>query len=121
MATPKKDLPNEGDSKNTSLAFTMMKKNRSVSERAQSYFESTKREIQRNIIDKLIERKEKFEDELFELTNFSLETNLNSGLRQMTKEDCTKRFSRIIDIEYELKLVELELESKQKSFDKYFG
>lgn len=106
---------------NNSLVFTMMKKNRSVSERAESYFESTRRELQREVIETLIVKKEKISDELFELSNFTLETNLNANLRQMTKVDCTLRFKKIIDLEWELQLLELELNSKQASFDKYFG
>jgi hypothetical protein len=39
----------------------------------------------------------------------------------MTKDSVEKRFTKIIDLEYELKLVSLELTAKQESFDKYFG
>lgn len=104
----------------TPLAFKLMEKNKSVKERAAAYLESLKRNIQRDVIDSIIPRKEKLEDELFELTNFTLDTNLNAGLKQMTKDDCEKRFKRVIDIEYELKLVELELKTKKESFTKYF-
>lgn len=102
------------------LALSLMKKNKSVSERAQAYFESVKRNIQRDVIDKLVSRKEELEDRLFELTNFTLDTNLNAGLRQMTKDDCEKRFKEIIETEYQLQLTELELKAKQASFGKYF-
>lgn len=102
------------------LALVMLEKNRSVKERATAYFESMKRNIQRDVIDKLVERKEKIEDELFELTNFTLDTNINAGLKQMTKDECESRFKKIIDLEYDLKLTELELTAKQASYDKYF-
>ena len=102
------------------LALVLMEKNKTVKERASAYFESVKRNLQKNVIDKIVEKKENLTDELFELTNFTLDTNLNSGLRQMTKEDCEKRFARIIEIEYELELIKLELEAKQATFDKYF-
>ena len=104
-----------------SLALSLMEKNKSVKERAAAYFESVRRNIQRDVIDKLIGDKEKIEDELFELTNFTLDTNLNAGLRQMTKEDCETRFKKVIELEYQLELVSLELKAKQDSFDKYFA
>lgn len=101
-------------------ALELLKTSKTVKERAESYANSVKRNIQKDIIDELISKKEKFEDELFELTNFTLETNLNSGLKSMTKEDCENRFKRIIEVEYLLQLVQIELKIKQESFDKYF-
>jgi hypothetical protein len=61
------------------------------------------------------------EDELFELTTFNLETDMNRGHQAMSKDAVETRFKRIIDLEYKLKLVELELKTKQESFDKYFA
>ena len=101
-------------------ALDLLKTNKTVEQRADAYATSIKRDIQRNIIDTLVGKKEKLDDELFELTNFTLNTNINQGLKQMTKEDCLKRFERIIEVEYELDLTNRELEIKQKSFDKYF-
>jgi hypothetical protein len=49
-----------------------------------------------------------------------LETDLNKGYQQMTKESVEQRFKKVIDIEYKLKLVSLELNAKQESFSKYF-
>lgn len=103
------------------LGLELMEKNKSVKERASSYFESIKRNLQRDIIDALISKKEDLQDKIFELSNFTLDTNLNAGLRQMTKEDCSQRFSELIQAEYDLKLTEIELKCKQESFDKYFS
>jgi hypothetical protein len=105
----------------TVKALDLLKSNKTVSERAENYIVSVKRNIQRDVIDSLTARKEAMEDELFELTNFNLETDVNRGYQQMTKELVEQRFKKIIDIEYKLKLVSLELASKQDSFDKYFG
>lgn len=102
-------------------AQELLKTNKTVAERAENYATSMKRNIQRDVIDALIAKKEKMEDELFELTNFTLDTNINQGIRQMTKETCEERFKRIIQLEYEQKLLEMELKVKQESFDKYFG
>jgi hypothetical protein len=102
-------------------ALDLLKSNKTVSERAENYITSVKRNIQRDVIDSLTAKKEAMEDELFELTNFNLETDMNKGYQQMTKESVESRFKKIIDLEYKLKLTDLELSAKQASFDKYFG
>lgn len=107
--------------KTENLALSLLKTNKSVSERAENYVISSKRNIQRDVIDTLVAKKETIEDELFELTNFNLETNLNAGIAQMTKESCESRFKKVIDLEYKLVLLSLELKTKQESFNKYFG
>ena len=107
--------------KSSMKALDLLKSNKSVSERAENYAVAVKRNIQRDVIDTLTAKKESIEDELFELTNFNLETNMNAGQQAMTKEAVENRFKRIIDLEYRLKLTEVELTTKQGSFDKYFG
>jgi archaellum component FlaC len=102
-------------------ALELLKTNTGVAERAENYVSSVKRNIQRDVIDALTSKKEKIDDELFELKNFSLETDANKGVIEMKREDVEKRFRKIIDLEYELKLVSLELTAKQESFEKYFG
>ena len=102
-------------------ALELLKTNAGVAERAENYVSSVKRNIQRDVIDALTAKKEKIDDELFELKNFSLETDANKGVIEMKREDVEKRFRKIIDLEYELKLVSLELTAKQESFEKYFG
>lgn len=105
----------------SSKALDLLKSNKSVSERAENYIVSVKRNIQRDVIDAITAKKEAMEDELFELTNFTLETNVNNGIQSMTKETVEARFKKVIDLEYKLKLTELELAAKTESFNKYFG
>jgi len=104
-----------------SKALELLKSNKSVSERAENYIISVKRNLQRDVIDALVQRKESMEDELFELTNFNLETDVNRGYQAMTKESVEARFKKVIELEYKLRLIDLELKTKQESFDKYFG
>ena len=101
-------------------ALELLNTNTGVAERADNYVSSIKRNIQRDVIDALTSKKEKIDDELFELKNFSLETDANRGVIEMKLEDIEKRFRKIIDLEYELKLVSLELTAKQESFERYF-
>lgn len=105
----------------TIVALEMLGKNKTVAQRAESYVGSIKRNIQRDVIDSLIARKEKLEEEKFELSDFTLDTNINSGHRRMTAEDCEKRFKRLIDVDYELALLDIEIKVKQASYDKYFN
>lgn len=102
-------------------ALDLLKSNKTVAERAENYATAVKRNIQRDVIDALTSKKEKVEDDLFELANFNLETDMNRGYQAMTKESVEARFKRIIDLEYELKLVDLELTAKTEAFNKYFG
>jgi len=102
-------------------ALELLKSNKTVAERAENYATAVKRNIQRDVIDTLTARKEGIDDELFELTNFNLETDKNRCYEAMTKDSVEARFKKIINLEYELKLITLELTAKQESFDKYFG
>ena len=102
-------------------ALELLKTNTSVEQRAEAYAKSIKRDLQKKILDTLIVKKEALEDKLFELQNFELDTDRNRGMAQMTKDDCEKRFTDMINSEYELTLLEAELKVKQASFDKYFG
>lgn len=104
-----------------SLAYTLMQKNRSVKERASSYFTSVKRNIERDVINTLIAEKEAIEDKIFELTNFNLVTDKNAGMQMMTKDECEQRFKTLIELEYQLVVKELELTVKTQSFNKYFN
>ena len=102
-------------------ALEMLRTSKTVAERAESFFKSIKRELQKEILDTLVEKKEKIEDEIFELSNFTLDTNHNRGLAAMTKNDCKIRFEKVINLEFELDLVVEELTRKQASYDKYFS
>jgi hypothetical protein len=115
----RKSLNSNKMAKSAMKALELLKSNKTVSERAENYATAVKRNIQRDVIDTLTAKKEGIEDELFELTNFNL-TPLG-GYAVLTKESVEDRFKKIIDLEYKLKLIELELNTKQESFNKYFG
>lgn len=51
----------------------------------------------------------------------SLEADLNRGIKALSKTEVESRFTQIINKEYELTLVEVELKVKKSSFDTYFG
>lgn len=103
-----------------SKALELMKANKSVEERSDAYVVSIERDLRKEMIDTLIEKQEKIADQMFELTNFTLDTDANKGLAQMSKEVCKDRFKKIINLEYEATLIAAELKVRQASFDKYF-
>lgn len=101
-------------------ALGLMQSNRSVKDRAESYTTSIARNLEKEILDPLIDEKAKIEQKLFDLKDFTLDTNLNAGQARMTIEQCQARFKEIIELEYRLVLLNMELEVKQKSYEHYF-
>ena len=93
---------------------------KTASEKASIYYPR----IKRSLLIKLTTFKEsidRLEDEINDLENFSLDTNLNKGMVSMTMEACEERFSKIFDKKFELDLLTKEYESRKKSFEDYFG
>jgi len=105
----------------TTKALKLLNDNKTVKERANAYFSSIKRDIFDEEIKPIEKKIEKIDSDLFDLEDFTLDTNLNKGNQRMTKEDCQKRFKDIMDKTYEKKLLELELEVKKDVYSQYFG
>lgn len=101
-------------------ALEIMRKAQSVEARADKFSVTIARNIQKDVIDVLITQKEKLEDEIDSILDFSLETNINRGLKQITREEAEQRFKLAIEKGYELRLVKMELKVKTKLFNKYF-
>ena len=101
-------------------ALKLLKKNRTTEERAEKYTERIKSSLTIKIINNLEERIEKIADNIYDLENFNLSTDLNKGGNQLTKEECEDRFIKIIDLNYTKKLLELELKVKKEIFTHYF-
>lgn len=101
-------------------ASQLLSKNKSVQERTAEFVTSIRRNIQRDLLDKLIVKMESINDKLFELKDFTLETNVNSGQSAMTRDACEDRFKQIIELEYQKELLKREIRVKTKSFNRYF-
>lgn len=108
-------------SKTMSKAQQLLSSVKPVNERAEKYAERIKKSLSIKIIDGLQERIEKLDDKIFDLENFSLETDLNKGMKQLTKEDCEKRFEQIIELKFEKFLLDRELLVKKSAFDELFN
>ncbi len=102
-------------------ALSLLESNKTTKEKASSYVVSIARSLKRNVLETLQDKIDKLKDENFDLENFALDTDLNKNLRQMTKEDCELRFKKLIDNQFEIEMLELELASKTKVFNTYFN
>lgn len=114
-------MKNQKQTSGKSKAHTLLASMKSVAERADKYADRIKKSLSISIIDNLQERIEKIDDKIFDLENFALETNLNKGMVQLTKEDCEKRFASIIDLKFEQSLLQAELDAKKVAFDELFN
>lgn len=104
-----------------SKALDLLQQSKSIKERAVKYAQRIAKSLELSLINTLEEEIEKMEDKIFDLENFTLDTNLNKGVKEMTKEDCETRFKEIIELNYKIDLKKAELASKKKSFDSLFG
>ena len=64
---------------------------------------------------------ESIDDKIFDLTDFSLKTDVNKGLKKLTKEDCQTIFEEVIKLEVEKQMLTLELKLKTEAFENLFG
>lgn len=101
-------------------ALKLLQTNTSTQERAENYVKSIKRNIQKKVLDPLIEKREQISDEILNLQDLSLATDINAGIKQLTQKECEERFTKIIDLKTEYELQGVILELKQKWFDHYF-
>jgi TolA-binding protein len=102
-------------------AITLLKTNKSVSERAERFAEGIRKELEYDMILSLEKKLDSMDDKIFELEDFSLNTDLNKGMRRMTQEECKGRFKDIINLNYEKKLLQLELNAKREAFEALFS
>lgn len=103
-----------------SKALNIMQKSKSVEDRAVDYLESIKRNIQADTIDVLLKKRDKIKDKISGVLDFTLQTDLNAGQSSITRDDCESRFKRAMEYEYELEILNLEIEAKEAIFAKYF-
>jgi hypothetical protein len=107
-------------STSTNKALEMLKKSKSVSERAEAFIGGIQRDIRDEKITTLERKIEKLKEKEFELSDFALETDANRGMRRMTQDDCKNRFSELMETKYEIKMLELELKLKTEIYSELF-
>jgi len=102
-------------------AAELLKNLPNIEQRAEKFAETVKRNLQKGLIDTLITKKETLEDTIDSKLDFSLHTDLNKGMLPVSREAAEVRFKEVINLRYELELVNMELTIKQDIFAEYFG
>jgi hypothetical protein len=102
-------------------ALDLMKTAPSVEDRADNFITSITRNLKKQIMDPLVDRKDLMEDKIKSLMDFSLATDLNKGVAPITREEAEDRFRQVLALEYSLKLLALETAVKTVIFTEYFG
>lgn len=102
-------------------AIDIMKRSDSVATRAVKYNRIIRRNLKKSILDPLNDQKDALEDKIENLKDFSLDTNLNAGVKRIDREDCEKRFKDLIQARYDLSMLKLEIDEKTSIFKELFG
>jgi len=102
-------------------AALLLKNLPNLEQRAEKFAETVKRNLQKNLIDVLITKKENLEDTIDSKLDFSLNVDFNKGMSGITRENAEQRFAEVIDLRYRLELVSQELAIKQDIFNDYFA
>ena len=103
-----------------SKALKLLNNSSSTEARAERYIGR----ITTHFTNDLDRRKEKIEvmkDQVAELERMDLQTDVNSGRNEMTKEQIQQRFQGIFDLKVDIELAERELDVRIKAFAEYFG
>lgn len=107
--------------KNETKAFGLLSTSKTTKEKAKAYAPSIRRDLLNSFIIELERKKDKINDKLFDLQEFTLDSDLNAQQKRMSMEECKTQFNEILALEYELKLIEMELKAKREIFEEYFG
>lgn len=101
-------------------AEKLLKKEANVDKKAEAFVESAVRNIQKSFLDTLKDRRDNLQDKIASKLDFTLVVDLNKGQSPVTREEAERRFETALEAQYELKLVNIELETKQALFDDFF-
>lgn len=104
-----------------SKALDLLKSNKTLEQRANEVIDRIKKDAEDNFVDIVQRKVDNLKDQIADLSNFSLATDLNKGQMGVTIEESKKRFVTIMELEYQLQLAQKELEVKSAIFNRYFN
>ena len=81
-----------------SKALNLLQSNKTLAQRATEVIERIKKDTEITFIDLLQRKIDNLSDQIADLSNFSLETNLNKGQMALSIEDSKKRFVTIMEL-----------------------
>lgn len=99
----------------------LLTSSKTVSDRAEQYAERIAKTLNLEFIENPKEEIAKLQDKIFDLEDFSLDTDKNKGQERLTKEDCEERFRLLFQTKKRVKLLELELKIFQEIYNDYFS
>lgn len=102
------------------LAYKHLATSTSVETKAADYVKSIKQSIKVKLLQPLKQRIADLKFKVKELEEMSLEHDANKGLIALSKDDCEKRFLEIIELNAQIKLLELEYKNKKNTYKHYF-
>jgi D-Tyr-tRNAtyr deacylase len=103
-----------------SKALNMLETSKTLSERASQYYTAIARDIKDSTITVLEKKIEKLKNKVFDLSDFTLEADANAGQRRMSQEDCQSQLQQLLDTQYAIKVLELELKLKTDIYKELF-
>lgn len=101
-------------------AKDLLLKSSAPEEVAEQFAIAAKRYVEEKVIQPLESKLAEQKERLFDLKRINIESDKNRGIEAITMDQCKERFVKIINLEYEITLTELELKQKKASYEKYF-
>lgn len=101
-------------------AYKLLLSSKTAKTKAERFVPRIKESLDLELLRPLKEEIAKYKDKVFDLEDFTLDTNLNKGNKAMTKEECEERFKEIIILKHKIVVKELELKAKESAFNDLF-
>lgn len=101
-------------------AKALLGKVKSGTEKATKYYDRIRTSLKMNLLEQK-EKINKINDQIYDLEEFQLETNINKGQSALTKEECENKFKEIFEAKKNYELSKLEYDLSVKTFEEYFG
>ena len=93
----------------------------SVEAKAVSYEKRIRENLEKVMIEPLQKAISNLETKIEDQLDFSLDTDLNKGINQISRPECEERIKTAIKLKRDKKLLELDLKLTQESFDELFA
>lgn len=103
-----------------SKALELLKSNKDLEQLANEAVSRIERDAKQAFIEPVQKKIENLEDSIVDLSRMSLSVNLNEGKTGISIAEAKKRFTELMETEYQLKLAKKELEIKVEIFNNYF-
>ena len=101
-------------------ALSMIKGNKDIAARAESYFTTAKREVYDSTILPVVKEIETFEEKIFDLSDMSIKTDKNADIHAISREQVSANIAQLINAKFALDMKKIELNQKLKYYEELF-